>query len=332
MSEFRSLGFSDLCDKLSEVKNTLICFHVHPDGDAAGSAFALRIILEKIGARAYCVCSDEISDRLRFLMNPYQTSVTYDSIPAGFEVERIITVDTASVRQLGALYDVFGGEIDFMIDHHGRGEAYADCFVMENAAATGEIVFNIAKELCDRKLIDSIPREACERIYAAISSDTGCFKFSNVTPATHMVASELVNCGIDTAKINQLLYGTKPYILLKAEQVGFERLQFFGDGKIAVICFPYTLKESMGLKDEHLETLVDVARMVEGVEVAVAIRQFVPENIFRVSTRSSNDVDVSSVCAAFGGGGHIRAAGCTVEAENIEEAMRLVVSEIEKQM
>ena len=92
---------------------------------------------------------------------------------------------------------------------------------------------------------------------------------------------------------------------------------------------PYALKAELGVRDEHLETLVDVARRVQGVEIAVAIRQPSEEPIFRVSTRSSVDFDVSAVCAEFGGGGHVRAAGATIrEAQSIEQAEELVVNAI----
>ena len=144
--------------------------------------------------------------------------------------------------------------------------------------------------------------------------------------------SNCVNSGIDTAEINRLLFDSKSMEVLAVEKAGLDTLKMFHNGKIAVVFFTYQMKQKLGVLDEHLETLIDVARSVEGVDVAVAIRQPGPEKTFRVSTRSSNAVDVSMVCAFFGGGGHIRAAGCTIVADCIEHVADLVVTEIEKQL
>ena len=303
---------------------TCILFHAHPDADAIGSAFALKLILEQLGSPAYCLCADEIPDRLRFLTEGMQHSVLLSSLPCGFENARVITVDSASPSQLGELYEHFGDKISLMIDHHAKGEPYADHLVVADAAATGEIIYDLAAEAG----LDCSTRFA-ELLYAAISADTGCFRYANTTAGTHLRVAALVKSGIDTARINHLLLETKSKQMLAAEHAAFEQLRFYADGRVATVCFPYALKTELGLRDEHLETLVDVARRVQGVEIAVAIRQPSEEQIFRVSTRSSVNFDVSAVCAEFGGGGHVRAAGATVcGAQSIEQAEELVVNAI----
>jgi len=328
----KKLGFSEVCDRLAEKKNTVILFHVRPDGDAVGSALATKLLLEAMGSRAWCVCANEIPQRLAFLSEGIQTSSLIETIPADFEIERIITVDTASSSQLGEMYEKFGNKIDFMIDHHAKGEPYADYYVASDAAAAGEIVFDISREMLKRGAIKEIPDKTDFCLYAAISSDTGCFKYSNVTPKTHICSAELMKSGIDTAQINRLLFDSKSMEVLAVEKAGFDTLKMFHNGKIAVVFFTYQMKQKLGVLDEHLETLIDVARSVEGVDVAVAIRQPGPDKTFRVSTRSSNAVDVSAVCSYFGGGGHIRAAGCTIVADCIEHVADLVITEIEKQL
>ena len=332
MKIFQKLSFSDVCDRLTERKNTLILFHVRPDGDAVGSALSMKLLLEAVGSRAWCVCANEIPQRLAFLGEGVQTSALFESIPKDFEVERVISVDTASSAQLGDLYERFEGKIDIMIDHHAKGEPYADYFVAADAAAAGEIVFDISREMLKRGVIKEIPEKMDFCLYTAISSDTGCFKYSNVTPKTHICSAELLKSGIDTAQINRLLFDSKSMEVLAVEKAGLDTLKMFHNGKIAVVFFTYQMKQKLGVLDEHLETLIDVARSVEGVDVAVAIRQPGPEKSFRVSTRSSNAVDVSAVCAYFGGGGHIRAAGCTIVADCIEHVADLVITEIEKQL
>lgn len=332
MKTFEKLTFQQVCDALAAPKSTLILFHARPDGDAVGSAFALKLLLEAAGSRAWCVCANEVPQRLKFLSEGIQESALLTSIPADFEAERIVTVDTASPAQLGDLLPHFEDKINLMIDHHVKGEPYADCFVASGVAAAGEIVFDISRAFLERGLIASIPEKLDFCLYAAISSDTGCFKYSNVTPKTHIRSAELLNSGIDTARINQLLFDSKSMEVLAVEKAGFETLKMFRGGRIAVVFFTHEMKERLGVLDEHLETLIDVARSVEGVEVAVAVRQPGPEKVFRVSTRSSGSVDVSVVCSYFGGGGHVRASGCTVIADSIGHVADLVVEQIEKQM
>ena len=169
----------------------------------------------------------------------------------------------------------------------------------------------------------------CTNLYAAISSDTGGFRFSNVTPDTHLRAAELTASGIDCAKINQMLFDTKTMEQLRAQAAGISNLQTYADGRIAVITFPYALKAALGLKDEHMEALVDVARSLMGTQIAIAIRQPGTEGVFRVSVRSSCDYDVSALCATFGGGGHQKAAGCTVTAPDINAAVEKLIAAID---
>ncbi len=303
---------------------TVILFHTHPDADAIGSAFAMRVWLEAMGSPAYCLCADEVPERLRFLMRDLQESVLPESLPAQFANARVITVDSAAPAQLGALYDSFGERISLMIDHHGRGTPYADYLILPEAAATGEIVYDLIAASGKE-----IPARCGELLYAAISGDTGGFRYSNVTASTHLRAAALVESGIDAARINHLLLEAKPLKLLQAEHAGLERLRLYAEGRVAVITFPFALREKMGLENEHLETLVDVARCVQGVEVAAAIRQTAPEHVYRVSMRSSVDFDVSAVCADFGGGGHVRAAGAAIRtAESIEQAETMLVEAV----
>jgi phosphoesterase RecJ-like protein len=328
----RKLNFLEVCRELAEPKNTLILFHTRPDGDAVGSAFALKLLLEAAGSRAWCVCVNEVPQRLNFLSAGIQDSALPESIPEDFEIERILTVDTASPSQLGELYERFGDKIDMMIDHHAKGEPYADYLVLSDVAAAGEIVFDISRWFLADGVIGRLPERLDFCLYAAISSDTGCFKYSNVTPQTHLRSAELLKSGIDTARINQLLFDSKSMEVLAVEKAGFDTLKMYHGGKIAVVFFTYEMKQKLGVLDEHLETLIDVARSVEGVDVAVAVRQPGPEKVFRVSTRSASFVDVSVVCTYFGGGGHVRATGCTIMADSIEHVADLVVDQIEKQM
>ena len=328
MSQYAPLSFEEVLVGLESPANTLILLHRGPDADAVGSAFALKKLLEDLGSRAWCVCSDEIPGRLRFLCDGEQSSLLVDSIPEDLEATRIISVDTASPTQLGSLWELYEGRIDMMIDHHGKGEPYAPHYIRPEAAATGEIMFDLVKQLATDGRV-KITDDLCTDLYAAISSDTGGFRFSNVTPETHLRAAELTASGIDCARINQLLFDTKTMEQLRAQAAGISNLTTYADGRIAVITFPYAIKAALGLSDEHLESLVDVARSLMGAQIAIAIRQPGTEGVFRVSVRSCCDYDVSALCAAFGGGGHQKAAGCTVTAPDINAAVEKLIAAID---
>lgn len=332
INEYRALVADEVADALCQSKSVLILFHVHPDGDATGSAFALRAMIQAVGGRAWCVCADELPDRLLFVANGEQESVLPSSVPENFEPEIIVTVDTASPSQLGALYDLYRDRIDLMIDHHGKGTFYADHYVCPEASACGEVLYTILLKMAERFGLAEIPRRVNELIYTAVSADTGCFRYSNVTPETHLLASRLIASGVPSADINHRLFGIKTLKQMQVEHAGFERMNLHCDGKIAVITFPYDLKSQYGAEDEDLETLIDVARCVKGVDVAAVIKQPTQENRFRVSMRSSSEFDVSEICAHYGGGGHKKAAGCTVTADSILSAEMTVVVAVEQRM
>lgn len=335
MSEFRRLTLPELAKSIRSGLDSLVIFHRHPDGDAVGSGFALRLLLEAMGCKTLCACEDEIPERLRFLVENKQASILPENLPADFTPTQIITVDTASPAQMGRLHTVYEGKVDLMIDHHGRGEMYANGWVNGNASSTGEMIFELSRELLNAGCISAVPDGLDKLLYAAVSSDTGCFRYSNVTPNTHACAAELLSSGdFDPAEINHLLFEVKSEKLLMAERLGSERLTRYCDGALGIITFPASLKKEHGLTDEHLETLVDIPRSLEGVRIAVAIRQPADVPAFRVSMRSNTDFDVAAVCARFGGGGHVKAAGCTINdpaittTEQAAEAVAAVITRL----
>lgn len=328
---YQHLTLTETAARIRGNESTLILFHRHPDGDAIGAGFGLKLILEAMGCTACCVCEDEIPERLRFLTEGLQESILQENLPADFAPTQIISVDTASPAQAGILYPDYEGRFDLMIDHHAKGEMYADGYIDGEASSAGELVYRLSRELVKMGRIAAIPEGVDRLLYAAISSDTGCFRYSNASPETHRAAAALLEAGFDSADLNHRLFGVKSYKLLQAEKVGFDRLRLYADGKLGIVAMPFDLMEQYGFTDEHLGTLVDVARGLQGVQVAVAIRQPKAEGVYRVSMRSSCEVDVAAICAEFGGGGHIKAAGCTVSCDDgmdkvVEQVSRAVLA------
>lgn len=305
MTDIRSVTLDEACDLLIAAKRPTVLSHVRPDGDTVGSAAALCAILDAMGKRAAWDCADPLPKRLAFL---------FDGIPVASREDNaggtVIAVDVASPTQLGGLgarYDT----VHLSLDHHGTGELFAPSLVCPTASATGELLFAVATRLIERGALSSLPTAAAGAIYAAISSDTGCFKYANVTSETHRVAAALLSRDIGADRINHLLYDSRSPEQLKAEKIALSRLSTRHGGRIAAVCL--SLSDREGLSDEDFETAVDIPRSMAGVEIALAIREL-PGGTCKVSLRST-EVNVAAVAQSFGGGGHVHAAGCTVLGE-----------------
>lgn len=325
-NQYKKLNIFESAHMLMQPKKTLIVYHSRPDGDTIGSALALCEAIKQFGSEAYVAGSDEIPERLRFLCEGGFSSALYENLPHDFIPERIVTVDAAAPSLIGRIYPNIEGKVDLMIDHHELNSVFADNCIDSTAAACGQIILSIIfamfEDRCD------IPKCVLDCCYAAIASDTGCFKYSNVTPDTHKAAACLISLGVNAAEINTLLFDTKSEKQICAESLAASRIKTYLDGKVSVVTFPYSLKEKYGLSEEHLETIVDIARCISGVMVAVAIKQPLNDDKYRVSLRSNCNVDVSRICSKFSGGGHKKAAGCTVTANSIDEAAEKVLSAI----
>ncbi len=331
IDHFKSLTLRQIADELVLPKKTLIIFHTRPDADAIGSAFALRELLRVMGVPVYCACADDLPEGLAFLADGAQGSVLLDDDMI-IDYERIVSVDSASPSQLGALFGRLRKDVDIMIDHHANGTVYADHYIDPDAAATGEIIYELAEILLQSGAIDEIPVRTLNCIYAAISADTGGFRYSNTTPKAMCIAAELIEGGVDFASINTELYDSKSLVQLRAESAGIENIELYFDGRVSAILFPYESKQSIGAENEHLETLIDIARSVRGVEVAFVVKQSERGAPYRVSMRSVGQVDVSRICQHFGGGGHKCASGCTVDAESAETVRDMILKELARIM
>jgi len=319
---YRALNLSEVCALLRQKQPTLIVYHSRPDADAIGSAQALRALLLAMDIPTACACTDPIPDRLHFLEDPTATD------PA-FLPTRVISVDSASPSQLGTLFEDVQDKICLMIDHHASGTVYADHYIRPEAAATGEILYEIACELRRIGAISQIPRRVYGDLYTAISSDTGCFRYANVTPATLRCAACLLESGeVDAAMINHCLFESKTVKQVRAEGEAARSLRLYDGGSIGSVVIPYEVKASLELTDQNLETAIDIPRSIQGVEIAFAVRQSTAEGFFRVSMRSNTDFNVSAVCAHFGGGGHHRAAGCGLTASDARDAESQILAVI----
>ena len=330
---YETAEITDVADVLESAKNTLILTHVNPDGDCIGSACALRELLLSLGSTASVACPSTLPKRLKFLCGAYDDEEPDLFIPTEdniSEFDKIISIDVASPMQLGDNAFLIP-KIDLMIDHHGMGEPFAKNYIDPAASASGEIVYEIYTELKKRGRIESVPA-AARLMYAAIVSDTGSFKFSNTTKKTHIVASELLeeinsanDGGMDTSDVCRSLFGQRTLKELTAQMLAIQNLRFYENGKLGAVLFTQNLLSENGLCEDDIGNVVDTPRGVEGVLVGISVRQLSSDlNSYKVSSRANVEIDCASVCAAYGGGGHLRAAGCTITADSPEEALKMM--------
>ena len=319
---FSALTPREFAERLLAAPTPVFFMHRRPDGDTVGSTAGLMHILRAMGKDSFGVCADRIPERLSFLSEGLAMGCTLPEIAD----PTVIAVDVATREQLGELAFLPISPV-LMLDHHAVGVPFADHLVLPKAAAAGEAVLAVAEELIAMGALSAVPACAKRCLYAALSSDTGCFRYSNVTPVTLRYAATLLEGDeVDAAQINHLLFEMKSDKQLRAEAFAIEHTSTSADGKIAWVLITDAARRALGVEEEHLETVIDMVRSRAGVEIALAVREQ-PDGTLRASMRSSG-FDVAAVAATFGGGGHLRAAGCTVTADTPQAALEAVLSEI----
>lgn len=308
---------------LAEKDNILILCHIRPDGDTLGSGYGLKYALEALGKRAKVLCDDNIPGRLAFIGEQEQQleNESFDLICA---------VDAAELHMLGIYGEKYGDRIDLKIDHHPSGFPYGRFNHIDgSASATGELIYRVIaflEELTDKKCLTPASATA---LYSAITSDTGCFRYSNVTSDTMRIAGELIDAGADSFNVCFRLFSLKTRSELNAEKCMHDRIKFHFDDKVATAVFTNSDKKEYGISDEDFGGLVSDMREIEGVALAITIRQDnTDETKFKVSMRSDETINSSELCALFGGGGHARAAGCAVSANSPNEAEQAILAKI----
>ncbi|MBO6052597.1 MAG: DHH family phosphoesterase [Clostridia bacterium] len=330
-----TVTLGEIADAFPSFGRTLVLTHVNPDGDCIGSAFALADLIEASGGEARVVCPTPLPKRLRFLAgNDEAADRTVLTAGEADGYDTILSVDVASPAQLGDLAFLIP-RVRFMIDHHGLGTPFAPHLVDPKASAAGEIVSRLYALLRDRGTVSPLP-DTARRLYAAIAADTGSFAFSNTTEETMRTAGELlteINADAaetgrpDTAEICRSLFGQRTLREFHAQMHAIDGLRFFEDGRLAAVLFTQQMLADWGLTEEDIGDAVDTPRSVEGVLVALSLRQQKADpRAYKVSSRANADVDCAAVCAKFGGGGHVRAAGCTITADTPEEALAVAAA------
>lgn len=309
----KTVTINECAEFLLNADNILILMHRSPDGDAVGCGYSLAHALRKAGKKAMPVCSDKIPQKYDYITSTLELQE--------FEPEYIVTVDLADTQLFGDRLIQYKDKVDLCIDHHPSNTGYAKYGIVDaNAGACAQII---------KKVINAmnipIDKNIANPIFTGVSTDTGCFKYSNASPESYKIAAEMIECGADGFFINKLMFDTKSRSRLEIERLALNSLKFYNDGKIAVMLVTSEMMEKSGADDDDTEGISGMPRQIEGVLIGITIREKGNGN-FRISMRSAGDKDVSAICAKFSGGGHKAAAGCTIICDTIGEAEQKIVS------
>ena len=295
---------------LRETEDVLILCHRNPDGDTLGSGGALCRALRSMGKRARLLVNDPVPKNRQYLT---------EGCGGDFAPKAIVSVDIADEQLFGEALDSYRSRVELAIDHHPSNTRFAErLFLDPDAAATTELVYAVIEEL-------GVPltREIADCLYTGLVTDSGCFAYTNTTPRTHRIAAALMEAGCRYKELNRLLIEVKTLPVLAAEQEALSTLEMHFNGRAALILVTRDMLARTGLMESELDGIASIPRKIEGVEIGITLKERGPRE-YKVSLRTAETVDASRLCQKFGGGGHARAAGCTIEG-NLDEVKALIL-------
>lgn len=306
----------EIANNLKKYDKVVLTGHEHPDGDSIGSCLALGLALKKLGKEVF-IMDWGTSDKFCFLPG-------FDLLQAfrtGWKPDVVIFLDCSDeLRIPQSLEDLNLASLPvFNIDHHISNKYFGLLnYVDPEAAATGEIVFNLIKMLGVE-----IDHALAICLYTAIATDTGSFRYSNTTCLTHTIAAELISKNLDVGHINTLLFEEMPIEAFRILQKALATFNISDDGKIAWITVGHETLTKLSCGSEHTDGLINYSRMIQGVEIGLLFKE-IEGNLVKVGFRSKGLVDVNKLAQTFGGGGHAKAAGCKIKGTLEEVTMKVI--------
>jgi len=322
----RRSGLKRVLLELEPGRHVVLSTHLNSDGDGAGSEAAAAHWLTRRGLHPSIVNPTPFPDMFRFLLAEGMdawTPADAEGEKAMREADVFLVLDTAEPSRLGSVVGRIDGRRVLVLDHHpATSSSIGDVIVCDPAAcATGELVFDLIREAGDE-----VTLLEAEGLYVAIATDTGSFRYANTTATTHEIAADLLRAGVDPEDMYGRIYAQYTPAGLELVRRALERLRVADDLPVAWITLRQTDLAQTGASKEDLEGIVEYARRIRGVRVALLFREL-HDGTTKVSLRSSGDVDVAAVARALGGGGHVKASGAVV-ADGLEATEARVLKEI----
>ena len=301
--------FSGMMELIERHGSVLVTGHIDPDGDCIGSMFAFGLMLEKMGKKVMCYAPGEISEL--FLKLPGASMLAGREAASDFEHDLVIAVDCPNTARTENFARPCENEDVINIDHHPTNEMFGCVNVVDGgAAATTVLVYRFFRSAAPGMITPDI----ADCLYLGIIMDTGGFRFQNVDSEALLIASELIGHGARAYEIAHEYIYVKKYSTLKLLGLVLESLSLHFDGRAATMEVTSGMLEKTGTTLKDSEGFVDYGAALDDVELVALFRETAPGEI-RVSLRSRNHYDVSALADRFGGGGHVRAAGLTLETD-----------------
>lgn len=300
--------FARVVETLKAGRRFALFLHLSPDGDSIGSTLALGLALERLGKRTVWVGADLPGDAYRFLPGSERFRLWNEVEEDWSQYDAAVLLDCADLDRVGparTAIDRIGKIIN--IDHHPSNRRYGDVnYIEPGAAAVGEIT---------ARLIDAlgVPLDTAMAygLYTAILTDTGSFQYENTRPETLRLAARFMDLGVAPQRVSQSVFEQRPLRVLRLLREALGTLEVGAGGRLAWMTVSRAMMDRAGAQRGDTEGFVNYPRSLGGVEVALLFSEE-PDGRVRVSWRSNREVDVSQLAARFGGGGHARAAGCTL--------------------
>ena len=310
-----SITVQQAAENLLNADNILLLCHKNPDGDTLGSAGGLMFALKKLGKMCAISCNDAIPPKYDFLkLELYKEQ---------FIPDYIVSVDVADVKLLGDNLMGYAENIDLCIDHHPSNTGYAKAVCCDGSLpAAAQLMLSVVQAMGVELDVD-----IANCLYTGLMTDTGCFKYSATTSATHIAAAQLLDAGAEHNFIANRFFMSKSRKNIELEKHALNTLEYYFDDRCAVIELPLTVLSDIGAQPGDIDGISAMPRAIEGVDVGITIRQ-TSENMFKVSVRTSENANACEIAAGLGGGGHTKAAGCEVMG-SMETVKNAVLREVE---
>ena len=298
-----NLSYQAAAQWLLDHDGYLILTHVRPDGDTVGCAAALCTALREQGKTAWVLPNPETTA----IFTPYLEGLL---APEGYQPQTVVSVDMAARGLFPENAKEYLERVDLAFDHHPSQEFFAQNTCLDaQRAACGELMFDVIRQW------GPVSQAVALSLYVAVSTDTGCFVYSNTSPATHAVAAALLATGIDFYPINRRHFRTRSFKRLQLESLLTAGMELLDEGQLAIVTLTLDMIAQVGAKEEDLDDISAFVGGVEGVHTGVTIRELRP-GVCKISLRTEpGELNASAVCAKLGGGGHAAAAGATVEGD-----------------
>lgn len=304
-----------VAELLQEKDNILILTHKNPDGDTLGCGVALCRVLQGLGKNARVENSDIIPKRYSYLFEDLKVM--------DFEPEFIVAVDVADTKLLGErLEGLYSDRVDLCIDHHGSNREFAkELYLRSEDGAASLSLYRIIK-----KMGVPVTPQIATALYTGLSTDTGCFRYSNASSECYRVAAELIDSGADSARINVLMFETKPLSYFRLLTEVLAGMRTFCDGRVIVLKVTRDMFDRTGATPDQCDAIAAMSRQVEGALCGITMKEKQCGG-YKLSLRTHEPLDAAQLCGLLGGGGHARAAGCD-SGEDEEESLKVLIEAI----